>query len=153
MATDSITVPGQLDSLKTVRDFVKRAATTAGFEKSVSYRLVLAVDEIVANIIIHGYEEAGRHGDIEVVADLDVERLRIDLYDRGIPFDPNGHKTPDHLNQPLENRPIGGLGVHLAREGTDDFQYEFVDGRNHNIFIVNRVTRPTDDHITDTQDG
>jgi len=152
MATDSITVPGQLDSLQTVRDFVKRAAAEAGLEKTVAYRLILAVDEIVANIVIHGYEEAGRQGDVEIVAGLDAARLRIDVYDRGIPFDPNGHKTPDHLNQPLENRPIGGLGVHLAREGTDDFQYEFIDGRNHNIFIVYRADR-TDAPITGTKDG
>jgi anti-sigma regulatory factor (Ser/Thr protein kinase) len=142
MTTDTLTVPGSLESLKAVRDFVKRAAGEAQLDKQSAYRLVLAVDEIVANIVIHGYDEAGLHGDIEVGFSIAPDRLRIDLFDRALPYDPNLHRTPDNLDEPLENRPIGGLGVYLARQGTDDFQYEHVDGRNHNAFIVKRPPNP-----------
>jgi anti-sigma regulatory factor (Ser/Thr protein kinase) len=147
MTYQSITVPGQLDSLTTIREFVKRASAEAGLTKQRAYRLMLAVDEIAANIVIHGYDEAGRQGDIEAGFDVDDERLRVHLFDRAIPYDPNQHSKPDHLNRPLEDRPIGGLGVYLAREGTDDFLYEFVDDRNHNIFVVNRI--PTSTESTD----
>jgi anti-sigma regulatory factor (Ser/Thr protein kinase) len=145
MATNTLTVPGNLESLKAVRDFVKHAATEAQLDKQSSYRLVLSVDEIIANIVIHGYDEAGLRGDIEVGFTVSPEHLRIDVFDRAVPYDPNLHRTPDNLDDPLENRPIGGLGVYLARQGTDDFQYEHVDGRNHNTFIVKRPPTTSDD--------
>ncbi|MCX6018304.1 MAG: ATP-binding protein [Chloroflexi bacterium] len=139
MDTENLTVPGNLDSLKAVREFVKRATGSAGIDKQRAYKLTLAVDEILANIVIHGYDEAGRSGDVEISYHVEEDRLRVDLYDCGIPYDPTQNDTPAHLDKQLEDRPIGGLGVYLARQGTDDFIYEFVNDRNHNTFIVNRA--------------
>ena len=57
---ESLTVSGTLDSLKTIAAYVLSAAENAGLEKKPAYKLRLAVDEIATNIIVHGYEEAGR---------------------------------------------------------------------------------------------
>ena len=139
MNKDTLTVPDSLDSLKPVRDFVKHAAEAAGLEKKSAYRLVLAVDEIVANIILHGYQEAGLSGTVTVERDVQADHLRIDIYDNAAPYNPHEREDPDHLEKPLEDRPIGGLGVFLARKGTDHMRYEYVGGRNHNTFIVQRT--------------
>jgi serine/threonine-protein kinase RsbW len=139
MNTDTLTVPDSLDSLKPVRDFVKRAAAAAGLDKQSAYRLVLAVDEVAANIILHGYQEAGLTGTVTVEYTVHGDHLRIDLYDNALPYNPHEREDPDHLDRPLEDRPIGGLGVYLARIGTDRMLYEYVDGRNHNTFIVQRT--------------
>jgi anti-sigma regulatory factor (Ser/Thr protein kinase) len=112
-------------------------AAATGLDKKTSYNLRLAVDEIATNIIIHGYEEAGREGVLDLQAFVDEQTLTISIKDTGVPYNPNQRLTPDDLDQPLEQRKIGGLGVYIAIQGVDKFIYERVEDRNHNIFIVN----------------
>jgi anti-sigma regulatory factor (Ser/Thr protein kinase) len=137
---EALIVPGTLDSLKPIADYVMSAAEQAGLEKKAAYKLRLAIDEIATNIILHGYEEAGLTGNIEITAELSDRTLTLTLEDSAIPFDPLQHSQPseDDLQQSLEERQIGGLGVFLAIDGVDDFAYEFVNNRNRNHFTLNR---------------
>lgn len=135
---DPFTVPGNLDSLSVIAQYVLKAAEQAGLDKKASYRLRLAVDEIATNIIVHGYEEAGVEGNIEVHATLDDMTLTITLDDTAQRFDPYGISEPEDINKPLEERQLGGLGVWLALNGVDRFVYEYNESRNRNIFVMNR---------------
>ena len=134
----TLTLPGILESLKTIREHVMAAAEEAGLGNRAANRLVLAVDEIATNVIMHAYEEAGRDGGIALLIEIDEHRLKVTLEDEGERFNPNDHGEPDHLRSSLEERPIGGLGVYLALRGVDRFEYEFVQGKNRNIFIMER---------------
>ncbi|AFY71691.1 putative anti-sigma regulatory factor, serine/threonine protein kinase [Thalassoporum mexicanum PCC 7367] len=135
---EPLTVPGKLDSLSPIAKYVMHAAGEAGLDKKAAYRLRLAVDEIVTNIILHGYEEAGLEGDVHIKADLDAATLTICVEDTGEKFDPASKEDPGDLSQPLENRSIGGLGVYLAFQGVDKFQYERTGKVNCNTFVMNR---------------
>ena len=134
---EALTVPGTLDSLKVIRDYVFAAADAAGIDKKRAYRLGLAVDEIASNIIIHGYDEAGLAGPIWVTAQLTDADLTVVLEDNAVPYNPILQAAPEGLDAPLQARQIGGLGVFLAFRNVDKFDYEFVAGRNRNIFVVN----------------
>lgn len=138
MRSDPIVVPGELSSLSPIRAYVKAAADAAGLSKKAAYRLQLAVDEIATNIITHGYDEAGLSGDVTVEAEINETELRVTLVDRATPFDPHSLATPEQIDMPLEERPIGGLGVFLAIENVDRYEYQYVDGRNCNTFVVKR---------------
>jgi serine phosphatase RsbU (regulator of sigma subunit)/anti-sigma regulatory factor (Ser/Thr protein kinase) len=135
---DSVTLPGTLDALSPIRDYVKAAANTAGLDHTATYNLLLAVDEIATNVVLHGYEEAGLEGDISIAAKDEDGRLLIELRDHGKSYDPNLHKEPDDegLFKELADRPIGGLGIMLARDGVDDLQYESTEFGNVHRFIV-----------------
>lgn len=85
---DSLTVPGNLDSLQAIRDFVLAAAEEAGIDERSAYKLSLAVDEIATNIIIYGYGGSATPGDVVVQADTEDRRLQIVLEDTSPPFDP-----------------------------------------------------------------
>lgn len=137
---EPLTVPGMLPALEEIGRYVMAAASEAGLDKRASYRLRLAVDEIATNIVVYGYQPSGMEGDINVSSTINDRTLTIALEDTGPAFDPRQHAMPDadELTRPLEDRQMGGLGVYLAFEGVDDFQYERVDGRNRNIFVVNR---------------
>ncbi len=135
---EDLTVPATLESLSPIGQYVIAAAQTAGLDRKASYRLRLAVDEIATNIITYGYAEAGLAGDVVVRAELAPESLTITLEDTARPFDPRGQDVPDQIDRPLEERPIGGLGVFLATLGVDEFRYEYVGQRNRNIFVVKR---------------
>lgn len=134
----SLTVPGRLDSLKAIREYVQSAADEFGLEERSAYRLSLAVDEVATNIVTYGYGESGSTGDIEIRANVSDISLEIVLEDQSPPFDPLSEQEPHNLDSPLEDRQIGGLGIYLAVQNVDNFRYEFVDGRNRNIFIVHR---------------
>jgi serine/threonine-protein kinase RsbW len=137
-ALSPLTVPGTLDSLKPIRDYVINATATAGLNKVLANRLRLAVDEIVTNSIVHGYDEAGIEGDIRIEADIDDERLMIVVEDSGPHYDPTQHDLPteEDLSSPLDTRDIGGLGIYLAVNSIDEFRFEHVNNRNRNIFVM-----------------
>ncbi|MDJ0515261.1 MAG: ATP-binding protein [Trichodesmium sp. MO_231.B1] len=131
---EPLEVPGSLDSLQEIRQYVKSAAIEAGLETR-AYKLCLAVDEIATNIITHGYNEAGLEGNIYLETTINSESLAIVLEDTGIQFDPTTTETVTG-----ENLDPGGWGLPLAKEAVDDWRYERVGDRNRNILIVNRTT-------------
>ena len=63
---EDLSVPGTLDSLAVIREYVKAAADEAGLDGRRAYRLQLAVDEIATNIVNHGYSEAGITGSVRI---------------------------------------------------------------------------------------
>ena len=109
----------------------------AGIDKPATYRLSLAVDEIASNIVMHGYDEAGKHGDITVRAEVDANVLRIQIEDTGATYDVSQYEDPANLHRSFSSRTEGGLGVYLAIQGVDRFNYETEDGRNRHTFEVN----------------
>jgi serine/threonine-protein kinase RsbW len=125
--------------LGAIAQYVMKFATDAGLDKKAAYRLRLAVDEIASNIIIHGYDEAGLEGKVYVRATIDEHSLTIRLEDNAIPYDPHVKKGPEDLDQPIEKRQIGGLGIYLALDGVDEFSYEYVGDRNCNTFVMHRA--------------
>ncbi len=133
---EPLTIPARSEMLTQVMDYVAWAAAGAGLSEQVSYRLSLAVDEIATNIVLHGYEGAGRHGDLTIWADADERRLHIFLEDTGKSFDPRQAPRPDDLDRPLEERKDGGLGIYLAWWGVDEFRYEQRGAVNRCIFVV-----------------
>ena len=139
---EALEVQGKLDSLREIRQYVKSAAKEAGLEKKASYNLCLAVDEIATNIITHGYDDNELEGNIYVQTEIDEKSLTVYIEDTAIPFDPKKKEavTQEDLQKSLEERPIGGLGIHLVYESVDEFIYEYKGDRNRNILVVNRIT-------------
>ena len=144
--TDAVTFPGTLDSLSPIRDYVKAAAEAAGLDHAAVYKLILAVDEIATNVITHGYEEAGLTGDISIEAASHDDSLVIQLTETGKPHDTHAHAEPADVKlfKALEDRPVGGLGIMLARDGVDDLQYESTERGNVHRFIMR--LKPTSCH-------
>jgi serine/threonine-protein kinase RsbW len=133
-------VGASVEVLSSIGAFVLEAAKRAGLEWRAAYRLRLAVDEIATNVIMHGnpLEHSG-DDDIRLRADMDEHTLQITLEDRGPAFNPLEHEAPEeHLDKPLEQRPIGGLGVFLAIRGVDCLHYERVGNVNRSVFVVRR---------------
>ncbi len=103
---------------------------------SLIYRVNLVLEELGLNIINHGHDD-GLH-EIEIVLNSEAEALTIEIIDDGKPFDPlNDAPAPDVAGS-LEDRPVGGLGIHLVRTMMDEMQYTREAGRNHLILVKRR---------------
>jgi anti-sigma regulatory factor (Ser/Thr protein kinase) len=136
---ERLTVPGTIDSLERIGQYVTEVALAAGLDRKATYRLRLAIDELATNVITYGYQRSGLTGTIDLWTEIDDERLTLSIEDSAIPFDPTALPVPHNLGDPLEERKIGGLGIFLARRNVDEFRYERVDGRNRTILVVNRT--------------
>jgi serine/threonine-protein kinase RsbW len=92
------------------------------------YATHLALEEILSNVIRHGYADAGRH---EISVRLGLEDGQVDLLveDDGREFDPLPAPEVD-LGVPLEERRVGGLGIHLLRKMASEIRYLRAEGRN-----------------------
>ena len=88
----------------------------------------LALDEILANIISHAYREPGPHN-IDLRLNLDDRAIHVVVEDDGRPFNPLTWPPPD-LDVPIERRPIGGLGLHIARSVVDSIDYRREEDKN-----------------------
>jgi len=133
---EPLILPGTLDSLTQIGAYVLEVASQAGLERKTAYRLRLAVDEIATNSIVYGYARVGEEGDLVVSAEIGDGILTIILEDTGPAYDPFQTPSPDDLDQPLDDRDIGGLGVFLAIKGVDEFRYEWFNETNRNIFVM-----------------
>lgn len=82
--------------------------------------LNLVLEELVTNVFMHG---AGPEGaTVHVHAASDGERVRGEIRDDGRPFDPLSRETPE-IDLALEDREIGGLGIHMVRSMASDLSY------------------------------
>ena len=124
----AVTVTNDLAELERLSRAVEEFGRAAGLSAPVIFDLQLAANEIVTNVILHGYDDAREHA-IVVRLVADAGEVTVEVEDDGRPFDPSSVPTP-RLDLPLEERPLGGLGVHLARRVTDAIEYRRQDGRN-----------------------
>ena len=117
---ETIQLPAEKNQLAILRRFIKEhAGRTPASELEVD-DLILAVDEAATNIIVHGYK--GGKGEFEVVLDYQPGQIVVVLRDQAPSFDPTTVPARD-LQQPLLQRPIGGLGVQLIRLCVDEVTY------------------------------
>jgi len=84
-------------------------------------KMHVVIDELLTNIISYAYLDDETH-DISIKVELSADRLKVSMVDDGIPFNPLGMETPD-TELALEDRKIGGLGIHLVRKMMDRVSY------------------------------
>jgi serine/threonine-protein kinase RsbW len=124
-----------LESLSSIRRFVQEAGMARDAGPAALRQMLLAVDEASTNIIVHGYR--GQDGTIEVEVAREGENLIIRLRDTAEPFDPTTVPPPD-LTAPLQERPIGGLGIQLVRQVMDGVSHRITPEGGNELTLVRR---------------
>ena len=139
MSTDSRVYVARLRMLHDALAFVAEFAAARHLPERDLLRLQLVVEELFTNTIMHGY---GKECDepIEISLDASPGEVRVRYEDQAATYDPARTlaQAHEHLGAPLEQRPIGRLGVHLVAAIADDMHYERVGQRNR-LQIVMRV--------------
>jgi anti-sigma regulatory factor (Ser/Thr protein kinase) len=128
--TDRVEI--ELNSKLSELDRFNQVLTEFGRQQSlatkVMHDLKLAMEEILTNIISHGYMDEGEH---KIRVNLSVEPGAVSIYveDDGLPFNPLEAPEVD-TTKPLEERTVGGLGIHLVRKLMDGMEYRRAKERN-----------------------
>lgn len=90
----------------------------------------LALDEVLTNVVSYAFPENADDPVVKVTMRLDGEWLKVRVQDNGPAFDPLHDAQEPDLTLDAEERPVGGLGIFLARSFVHTLTYERVDGRN-----------------------
>ena len=114
------TFAASLENIAEVVGFVAETAGEFGVHPKRVMHLELAIEEAVANICSYAY--AVPPGEVTVKIEKDREYIRIEISDKGVPFDPLALEEPD-IKSELENREVGGLGIFLIRRMLDEVHY------------------------------
>src|SRR5574341_1410793 len=133
------TFSAELKNLAAIRQFVQETAAPLQADPNALHDVVLAVDEMAANVMVHGYR--GNPGTVEIEVRPEVSALRVCLRDHAPPFDPTRHPMPD-LTLPLEERPVGGLGVYLTRTLMDEVTYRVTLQGGNELTLVKKDVLP-----------
>ena len=132
----SITCPNRLAEIGKAAELIEAFGAAHGLSPEVVFKLNLALDEVVTNIISHAYDDEDEH-QIAIRVALDGEGVSVRVEDDGRAFNPLDAPRPD-LGLDLAKRPIGGLGVHIVRSVMDALEYRREDDRN--ILVMRKRT-------------
>lgn len=128
--SSTLRIPCSRDNLQQVRDFVRGHLMEENLSPVTINQVVLAVDEVVANFIIHANgEDASQFLDIEL--GVTPSRLDVEIVDQGDTiFLPPAHQAPD-LREYIRQGRKGGMGMTLVHRLMDDVSFFARD--NHTV--------------------
>ncbi len=117
-----IEISNQVEEIEKVKNLFDSFAAENKIIDTTRRKLDLVFDEILNNIISYGYQDKKEHL-IQIKVDLSSERVLVSIMDDGMPFNPFIIKPPD-TSLALEDREIGGLGIHLIKKSMDKVSYQ-----------------------------
>lgn len=124
-STYHLTMRNDIRTIPTLAEWVE----TLPVPPELNMTINLALEEAVSNVMLYAYPE-GTAGAVELTAALRNEKeIVFTIEDSGKAFDPTLQEEPD-LTLSAEERPIGGLGIHLLRQIMDEIRYERKDNKN-----------------------
>jgi anti-sigma regulatory factor (Ser/Thr protein kinase) len=134
-----ITISASTSELYSVREAVKAFIGTR-MEKNEAGRVVLAIDEALSNIIIHGYECDGK-GKILIEMESDRSLFRFTISDNAPAFNPLDNPPPD-IDEYLDSGRSHGLGVDIFKKTMEVYYEKNETGGNRLIMVKQRTKKP-----------
>jgi len=117
----SIELKNDLSEIKRMSQIVVEFCAINDLPPDILFALNLSIEEVLTNVISYGYEDNEEH-QILVRMNIKEDEVLVEVEDDGKPFNPLEVDEPA-LDKSLEDRPIGGLGIHLVRNYMDGLEY------------------------------
>lgn len=134
--TITIRLPVAVLEIERLNQLVRRFGELHEVPSRALYAVNLALDELVTNTILYGFEDpAGQSFSVRV--EVSGADLRAELVDEGRAFNPLD-VPPPNLDAPLRDREVGGLGLHLVRSLMDRLDYRR-DGSKNVLTLAKRI--------------
>jgi len=131
-----IVLRSDLSELNRLAEAVEEFGRQHALPDATMAQVGLALDELVTNVITYGYG-IGASGTIQLRLAVADDWLEAELIDEAPAFDPFTAPEPD-LDAPLEERQVGGLGVHFVRTFLDHVDY-VRDGKQNRVTLGKRL--------------
>ena len=116
-----ISLVNDLAEILRLAEAVNEFVASQGFPPSAAHKMNLALEELLTNTISYGFESGSRHI-VKIKLAADESELIGEIIDDGAPFNPLNKPDPD-VTLPVEERPIGGLGILFVKKLMDSVKY------------------------------
>ena len=133
----SIKVTTTRDELVNIVTFVEEFGNREKWPYELVFRVNLVLEELGLNIIDYAHDEGVHEFDICLTSEEGA--ITIEVVDDGKPFDPLNDAPQPDIASDLEDRRVGGLGLHLVRTTMDDMSYRRDQGKNHLTLVARRT--------------
>ncbi len=142
-----IKLKNKLVDLDKIKKAVLKMSITVDCTKRKLQEVDLVLEELFTNIVCHGFNDNKEH-DIFISLSCDDDTLMIRMEDDGKPFDVTAAKPPD-TKCAIENRHIGGLGIHFVKNFVDECKYQRKKDRN--IVLLKKYIAPDEQMEIDSE--
>lgn len=126
-----IRISNDLNEMTVLASFIEEVGEELSLSAEATMNINLALEEAVANIIMYAYPPQEQHAILLKVNSTDKQLIFL-LTDKGASFDPTQVEDVD-ITLPIEERPIGGLGIFLIRSIMNEISYQRIDNENRLI--------------------
>ncbi len=124
----TLNIKNNISDLSRLAPFIEQLAETFDVYPDKVFKINLALDEAMANVVSYAYPE-GTEGEITLTAEKENDILVLKIIDEGAPFDPTKEGDVD-TTLSVEERPIGGLGIFLIKQMMDTVAYQRIGNKN-----------------------
>lgn len=132
-----LTMIGNLNHLNGIREQIRTYARQCRFHKEAIDEIELAVDEAVANVILHAYAP-DQEGLIEIRAKLEKNALIIAIRDFGRSYKPRPI-TAKEIRKIFNSRKSHGRGRYIMHQCMDTVEYISFP-RKYNETVMSKKT-------------
>jgi len=126
--TKEITINNELAEIDRINEIFNALCEQYKIPGVIYRKFNIAFDELINNIVSYGYNDDNEH-EINIRITITEEQLQVSIEDDGIAFNPLKSGDPD-INASIEDREIGGLGIHMVKKLMDNVSYKRYPKKN-----------------------
>lgn len=131
----SLMIEASPDALERINEAVESLSSQEEWPPDLLFTANLVIEELGLNVINHAYH--GNSGEFEIIIASEDDALTIEFIDSGPPFNMLTDAPIPDVEASMDERPIGGLGIHLVKTMMDELDYRRERDKNH-LTIVKR---------------
>jgi anti-sigma regulatory factor (Ser/Thr protein kinase) len=124
-----VTIKNKLSEINQIFPVVELVADKWGISDKIKNQIILAIEEVVSNILFYAYNDQDEHL-ISIELCLVSNGIKIKIIDDGKHFNLLDSSKEVNIHAPVEEREIGGLGIHLLKTMMDKIEYKRDDNKN-----------------------
>jgi anti-sigma regulatory factor (Ser/Thr protein kinase) len=128
MPASTVRIENDLSDIAKVDEMLDEFAEQFGIPPAIAVTFHVIFDDLLNNVISFGFNDGQRHF-IDISLESTANSLIVSIADDGMPFNPLDETAPD-TTLSIEDRQIGGLGIHLAIKLVDDVRYQRTADKN-----------------------
>ncbi len=121
-------IENDLSEIAKVDEKLDEFAEQFGVPPAIAATFHIIFDDLLNNVISYGFNDEQRHF-IDISMELTANSLIVSITDDGVPFNPLAETAPD-TTLSIEDRQIGGLGIHIVVNMVDDISYQRTADKN-----------------------
>lgn len=139
--SDRLEVQAHTQNLAVVREFIHNCIDRSLLPQCDHNKVVLAVDEALANTIQHGYEDRD-DGTVEILIVADASKFSVTIKDTGLSYDAaadSSKKEGFDLSAHIKSGNKRGLGLFIMRRVMDEVRYTSRDGDVNELTLIKYI--------------